>query len=162
MSNSIELPIREGEHPEIGQKPPQLQFSDLGPEDIRLALKEWAFNAFPNVIEHDTAISVKTSRALWLDEEISAAHDDAFMPTPGSREFCHLHKDGSFHAVVDTPIEDEIIEKQWGVRHMYYDRGVKEMLVYAPRNANELIVAKKIITESYRYASGDMQFILEL
>ena len=162
MRRTIELPIREGAHPEIGQQPPQLQFSDLGPEDIRLALKEWAFNAFPNVIEHDTAISVKTSRALWLNEEISAAHDDAFMPTLGSREFCHLHKDGSFHAVVDTPIEDEIIEKHWGVRHMYYDRGVKEMLAYAPRNADELIVAKKIITESYRYASGDMQFILAL
>ena len=162
MGSSIELPIREGGQPEIGQEPPQLQFSDLGPEEVRLALKEWAFNAFPNVIEHDTAISVTTSRALWLDEEMPAAHDDAFMPTPGSREFCHLHKDGSFHAVVNIPIEDEIIKKQWGVRHMYYDRGVKEMLVYAPRNDDELIVAKKIITESYRYASGDMEFILEL
>jgi hypothetical protein len=28
---------------------------------------------------------------------------------------------------------------------MYYDRGVKEMLVYAPRNDDEVIVAKKII-----------------
>ena len=162
MNHSIELPVREGEHPEIGQEPPQLQFSDLGPEDVRLALKEWAFSTFPNVKEHDTAISVSTSRALWLDEMVPAAHEDAFMPTPGSREFCHLHKDGSFHAVVGVPIEDEILKKQWGVRHMYYDRGVKEMLVYAPRNDIELIVAKKIITESYRYASGDFDFALEL
>ncbi len=40
---------------------------------------------------------------------------------------------------------------------MYYDQGVKEMLVYAPRNQDELTVAKVIITESYRYASGDME-----
>ena len=162
VSTRFELPVRDGDHPQIGQQPPQLQFSDLGPEDIRLALKEWAFSTFPNVSEHDTMISVATSRALWLDESISAAHDDAFMPPPGSREFCHLHKDGSFHAVVDTVVEDEILKKQWGVRHMYYDRGVKEMLVYAPRNRDELVAAKKIITESYRYASGDIDFILRL
>jgi hypothetical protein len=159
MTSRIELPIREGEHPKIGQEPPQLQYSDFGPEDVRLALKEWAFSTFPNVIEHDTAISVPTSRALWLDEGVSAAHDDAFMPTPGSREFCHLHQDGSFHAVVDVAIENEILEKQWGVRHMYYHRGVKEMLIYAPRNHDELIVSKKIIAESYRYASGDVDFV---
>ena len=162
MSHNIELPVREGEHPDIGQEPPQLQFSDLGSEDVRLALKAWAFSTFPNVTEQDTAISVPTSRALWLDERVTAAHEDAFMPTPGSREFCHLHEDGSFHAVVNVPIEDEILKKQWGVRHMYYDRGVKEMLVYAPRNDAELIVAKTIIAESYRYASGDNDFVLEV
>ena len=84
------------------------------------------------------------------------------MPTPGSREFCHIHEDGSFHAFVDTSIEDEILTKQWGVRQMYYDRGFKEMLVYAPRNDDEVIVAKKIITESYRYASGDLSFASDL
>ena len=80
MSHSIELPIREGAHPEIGQEPPQLQFSDLGPEDVRWELKEWAFSTFPNVTEHDTAISVPTSRALWLDEKVSDAHEDALCP----------------------------------------------------------------------------------
>jgi hypothetical protein len=162
MVSAFVLPVREGSPPRIGQEPPQLQFSDLGPEGIRSALKTWAFSAFPNVREHDTMISVPTSRALWLDEGVSAAHDDAFMPTPGSREFCHLHEDGSLHAVLDTPIEDEILEKRWGVRHMYFDRGVKEMLVYAPRNSDELVVAKRVITESYRYASGDTDFVLEL
>jgi hypothetical protein len=158
----VELPIRKGDPPEIGMQPPQLQFSDLGPEHIRLALKTWAFSTFPDVRENDTLISVPTSRALWLDEAVQAAHDDAFMPPLGSREFCHLHEDGSFHAVVDIPVEDEILAKQWGVRHMFYDRGVKEVLVYAPRNDDELNVAKRIITESFRYASGNVDFVLDL
>lgn len=145
MDNIFELPIREGDHPKIGQEPSQLQFSDLGPEKIRLTLKEWSFSTFPNVREHDTLISVPTSRALWLDEKILAAHDDAFMPPLNSREFCHLHEDGSFHTVVGVVVENEILEKQWGVRHMYYGRGVKEVLVYAPRNEAELIVAKKLL-----------------
>ena len=45
---------------------------------------------------------------------------------------------------------------------MYYDRGVKEMLVYAPRDEDELTVMKRIIIESYRYASGDLETELEL
>ena len=162
MTNTFELAYREGDHPEIGQKPPQLQFSDLGPDEIRLKLKEWSFSTFPNVREHDTLISVPSSRALWLDENVQAAHDDAFMPPSNSREFCHLHEDGSFHTVVDVAIENEIIKKQWGVRHMYYNQGVKEMLVYAPRSNDELMVAKNIIVESYRYASGNIEFISKL
>jgi len=159
MTDGFELPFRVGEPPEIGQVPPQLQFSDLGPDSIRLALREWAFGAFENVKEHDTLISVTSSRALWLDESVPAAHADAFMPPAGSREFCHLHEDGSFHAVVDVPIEDEILRTGWGVRHMYYDRGVKEVLVYAPRDDDELEVAKKVISMSYLYASGDASAI---
>ena len=161
MNDTFKLPIRKGDHPNIGQQPPQLQYSDFGSAEIRHALKSWAFSTFPNVQEHDTLISVPTSRALWLDRKIPAAHDDAFMPPVNSREFCHIHEDGSFHAVVDVTVEDEVLEKQWGVRHMYYDRGVKEVLVYAPRDTSELVVAKKIIVESYRYASGDMEYVLE-
>lgn len=44
---------------------------------------------------------------------------------------------------------------------MYYDRGVKEMLICAPHDESELIIAKKIIAESYKYASGDNEFNLE-
>ena len=155
MEDRFELPLRVGEAPEIGKVPPQLQFSDLGPETIRSALKEWAFSAFSHARENDTLISVPSSRALWLDESIPAAHEDAFMPPSGSREFCHLHEDGSFHAVVANAVEDEILAKRWGVRHMYYERGVKEVLVYAPRNEEELSVAKRIISMSYLYASGE-------
>jgi hypothetical protein len=154
MEETLELPSRIGDAPEIGKVPPQLQFSDLGPENIRSALKEWAFSAFSHAREHDTLISVPSSRALWLDEALPAAHEDAFMPPAGSREFCHLHQDGSFHAVVAVEVEEEILANGWGVRHMYYERGVKEVLVYAPRNADELAVAKKIISMSYLYASG--------
>ncbi len=155
MQEKFELPSRTGDVPEIGKVPPQLQFSDLGPENIRLALKEWAFSAFSHAREHETLISVSSSRALWLDEAMPAAHEDAFMPPSGSREFCHLHQDGSFHAVVAVEVEEEILAKGWGVRHMYYERGVKEVLVYAPRNADELAVAKKLVSMSYLYASGD-------
>jgi hypothetical protein len=150
---ALELAQREGPAPEVGQQPPQLQFSDLGPDGIRRQLKEWAYSVFPNVEERDTLISVPTTRALWLLESVPAAHADAFMPPAGSREFCHVHQDGSVHAVVDTLVEQEILRSGWGVRHMYFDRGVKEMLIYAPRDPSELATVKRLVVESYRYAS---------
>jgi len=156
MNQTFMLSPRMGEPPEIGKAPPQLQFSDLGTEELRAQLKSWAFTSFANVTEHDTLISVPSSRALWLDESVPVAHADAFMPGNNSREFCHLHEDGSLHTVVSSEVEDEIILKGWGVRHMYYDQGVKEILVYAPRNIKELANVKAIIIESYLYASGNV------
>ena len=149
------LQYRRGEAPQIGETIPQLQFSDLSPDDIRDRLWAWAFTNFDDVTEEDTRISVPTSRAMWLDPKITAAHDDAFMPPSGSREFCHMHLDGSIHAVVANEVEDEIIRKDWGKRHpLYHSHGVKEVIVYAPRDDAELEVLKSVIKKSYEYATG--------
>ena len=146
--------IRNGEAPEIGKVPPQLQFTDKSPRDIYQKLHDWMFSTFPKVRKEPTRISVPSSIAMWLDENEDVGHIDAFMPPPGSREFTHLHLDGSIHTVVGTEIENEILAKKWGVRHMYYNKGVKEVLVYAPRNEEELKVHKEIIVKSYEYATG--------
>jgi hypothetical protein len=150
---NLKIPMRQGDIPKVGKVPPQLQYSDLGPEDVRIALHDWCFSTFPDVREHDTLISVPTTRALWLDEETPVAHNDAFMPPTGSREFCHLHLDGSLHAVLDRDDEKEVLEKRWGLRHMYYENGVKEVLIFAPRSEMELEIVKQIVTQSYKYAS---------
>lgn len=150
----ITLPMRIGEAPEIGKVPPQLQFTDKSPREIYQKLHDWMFSIFPKVRKEPTRISVPSSIAMWFDENEDVGHIDAFMPPPGSREFTHLHLDGSIHTVVGTEVENEILVKKWGVRHMYYNQGVKEILVYAPRNEEELEVLKKIIIKSYEYASG--------
>ena len=151
----FQLPTRAGKQPITGQQPPQLQFSDQSPDHIRQALKDWMFSNIPHTREHDTLISVPSSRALWLDEAITPAHQDAFMPPAGSREFCHLHQDGSIHTVLSEEAEEEILQKKWGLRHPWYNKGVKEILVYAPRDNDELRVLKQVIVQSYRYATND-------
>jgi len=150
----LNIPTREGEAPEIGQVPPQLQYSDKSPRNIYKEFHDWMFNTFPKVRKEPTRISVPTSIAMWLDENEVVGHIDAFMPPAGGREFTHLHLDGSIHTVVDTDTEEEIIRKNWGVRHMYYNQGVKEILVYAPRNQKELEILKLIVIKSYEYATG--------
>jgi hypothetical protein len=149
------LPPRSGNAPKIGETIPQLQFSDLSPAEVRTKLWDWAFSNFEDVSEEDTRISVPTTRAMWLDPVVPVAHEDAFMPPPGSREFCHMHLDGSIHAVVATEIEDEIIRQQWGKRHpLYHSHGVKEVIVYAPRDDAEVEVLKSVVKKSYEYATG--------
>jgi hypothetical protein len=120
-------------------------------------MAEWFFSTFPHTREEPTRISVPTSRALWLDESINAK-PEAFMPPPGSREFAHLHEDGSFHLVMAEADEEEVISKGWGLPHMWKDRGVNEILVYAPRTTEEIEILKPIIEASYRFAtsSGDI------
>jgi hypothetical protein len=154
QTTNFHLPRRNGEAPEIGKEPPQLQFSNQSPRDIYLKFHDWMFSTFPKVRMEPTRISVSTSIAMWLDENESVGHSDAFMPSSGGREFTHLHLDGSIHTVVGTEVEDEIINNKWGVRHMYYDRGVKEILMFAPRNEVELEIVKTVVIKSYEYASG--------
>ena len=156
QTTNFNIPARQGEAPEIGQVPPQLQFSDKSPRDIYKIFHDWMFSTFPKVRKEPTRISVSTSIAMWLDENEDVGHTDAFMPPSGGREFTHLHLDGSIHTVVGTEVEDEIITKKWGVRHMYYDRGVKEVLIYAPRNEEELKIIKTVVIKSYEYATGKL------
>jgi hypothetical protein len=162
MSAKFSLSTRHGPPPKVGEQPPQLQFSDEGPEAIKLALKQWGFSAFPNVTEHDTLISVPTSRAMWLAPTVEAAHPDAFMPPEGSREFCHFHLDGSVHAVVAHEVEEEILRANWGVRHPWHHKGVKEIMIYAPRNEEELVIMKKVVVQSYQYVTGDTKTEIKL
>jgi hypothetical protein len=153
---SLNLPQRVGGPPKTGAKPPQLQFSETSPRNVYQAMAKWFFSTFPHTREEPTRISVPTSRALWLEESINAK-PESFMPPPGSREFAHLHADGSFHLVMAQADEEEVIIKGWGLPHMWKDRGVNEILVYAPRTFEEIEILKPIIEASYRFAtvSGD-------
>ncbi len=157
-TQTFQIHNRQGPAPKTGLTPPQLQFSDESPRDIYQHMHEWAFLTFTQatgvVREHDTLISVHTTRALWLDEAVSTAHSDAFMPPPGSREFAHLHLDGSLHLCVSDAIAAEILDKDWGLLHPWKDRGVNEILLYAPRNLEEAKVAKWAISQAYEYATG--------
>jgi hypothetical protein len=120
-----------------------------------MALIHWAVAVLPHVTEEDTWISVSATRALWLSEDVPAAHDDAFMPPAGSREFAHVHADGSTHICVSDDAELEIVERGWGEPHPLKDKGVNEVLFYAPRDSEELEIARYAIAEAWSYATGN-------
>jgi len=143
----LEIERRIGERPVTNPQPPQLQVTEQSPREIYDALNAWAFDTFDLVREEPTRISVPTARALWLDENVDA-RPDVFMPPAGSREFAHTHEDGSMHLMLDSDGERCVIDAGWGELHPYHHRGVKEILVYAPRNADELETVKLIVQAS--------------
>lgn len=149
---------RKGDRPITGQEPPHLQFSDISPRDIYDKLNEWAFSAFENVRETPTLISVPTSRALWLDEDVDAG-PHLFMPPQGSREFAHTHEDGSMHLMLSREDEKTVMDARWGELHPWHNRGVKEILVYAPRDLDELNTIKTIVQTSYKYVTDTQPHI---
>ena len=156
----FKLPQREGEKPKTNSQPPHLQFSQKSPRAIYDELAQWMFKTLPmhvsTIREHPSMVSLPTSRALWLDEEVQIAHHDAFMPSPDSREFTHLHEEGSLHLVVSEEVEQEILDKRWGELHPWHDRGVKVILFYAARDVEEIVLAKQVIIKSYEYATGNV------
>jgi hypothetical protein len=153
-TTSLDLPRRTGARPQTGPSVPHLQHTQTSPDEVRKSLIAWANATLPSVTETHSRISVPSSRAFWLSERVKVKHGDAFMPPPGSREFAHVHHDGSMHLCMSAEAREEVLGKDWGELHPYHARGVNEILFYAPRDEEELRLAKRALAESYKYATG--------
>jgi len=154
--SKLELSKRIGEKPKTNPLPPHLQYNQHSPLKIYHELADWMFSSFPKSREHETWISVPSSRALWLDENIKDTPIDGFMPPqPKSREFAHLHKDGSIHVCLPQKDIDVVYEAKWGEPHPYKKHGVNEILVYAPQNNEEMDTLKRVIIASYEYLTNE-------
>jgi len=154
--SKLMLPKRVGVKPITNPLPPHLQHNQHSPREIYHSLADWMFNAFPKSREHETLISVPSSRAMWLDEDVKNTPRDGFMPPPPkSREFAHLHKDGSIHVCLSQQNIAAVYHAKWGEPHPYKKHGVNEILVYAPKNKEEMDVLKDVIVASYEYLTND-------
>lgn len=152
----LKIKERVGAMPVTNSQPPHLQITEQSPRDIYNALNDWVFNSFDLVREEPTRISVPTSRAMWLHESVEAT-PDAFMPPVGSREFAHTHKDGSMHLMLHGEDERIVMEAGWGELHPWHHRGVREILVYAPRDKDELETVKTIVKASYDHVMSSAE-----
>lgn len=153
-NNQFRLPDRVGTRPRTDNAVPHLQKSQKSPEHLCRGLLVWAVSNLPDVTEEDTRISVSATRALWLAEEVPVAHEDAFMPPAGGREFAHIHIDGSTHLCVSDAAAREIVGRGWGELHPLKDKGVNEVLFYAPRDSAELEIAMYAVAEAWSFATG--------
>lgn len=101
-------------------------------------------------------ISVPGARALWLRDGVPAGPPQAFMV---GREFAHLHPghDQSLHATLPPGLAEAAIEAGWAELHPVARRGLippTTVMLYAPRNAEELEVVYRLVLASYRFAGG--------
>jgi len=151
------LPVRTGDRPAVSWTIPQAQLSDNAP----VALQEQLFahiSALAGVTTGQSAISVPGARGLILNDHGHAPPDAFLVPQVG--EFAHLHPaaDGSLHLALPPALATDAVVKGWAVAHplagIRLARGM--VMIYGPRNADELATVAGIVETSHTYATGTL------
>ena len=149
-----ELPRRAGEAPRITEGMPQLQIGVDAVEVVNAELFRRVYS-LPSVQNQLTVISpVEGSRALRVDPAIGVAHPELL---PKERELGHIHPDGSLHMAMDPDRGQEAVDAGWALFHPA--AGTRPgfqgfMLLYTPRDMEELNVICQLIVDGYNHVVG--------
>ena len=154
----LTLAPRTGEKPTTTNKIPHEQIDQNSPADVYASLKDRAFD-FPHVTRCASKISVPGAEALWLETDQNHQCAHAFMI---GNEFAHVHPsyDGSLHLMLSEEDVTELLAKGWGEPHIFAAIGMiprNTMMVYAPRDNEEVDIVMDIIAASYEYAKHAVQ-----
>ncbi|UGT43619.1 DUF5519 family protein [Nocardia yamanashiensis] len=154
-TDRLGLPRRSGDRPRTRPHNPHQQLSDIAPPDVQEALWDRMIT-LPGVRIGASQVSLPDTRALYLEPELAAGPADAFV---AGTEFAHLHghRDGSLHLCLPTDLAAEAIEKGWAEQHPMARLGYLQptlLLVYGPRDAEELAVVWRILRAAYDNARG--------
>ncbi|MFC3624774.1 luciferase family protein [Vogesella amnigena] len=149
------LPARSGPRPNVRQTTPHQQLDQLAPVHLQQALAARVF-ALPDVVEHESLVSVPGARALCLRQEVPAGAPEAFI---AAREFAHLHPhyDGSLHIRLPPALAQEALDKGWAEPHFLVHSGHLPghyVMLYGPRDEAELDIIYGMIEASYHWAGG--------
>jgi phospholipase/carboxylesterase len=109
------------------------------------------------VVAGPSHVSVPGARAFHLDPSAAGGPPEAFMV---GTEFAHLHpaQDGSLHLILPEANAREVIAHGWGEFHPLVAQGVMpptNLMVYGPRNDEELETVWRIVQASHANARGD-------
>ena len=150
------LPKREGIRPETTNTNPHTQLNQQ-PKELSYIneLQQWAFE-LNNIYKSPSLVSVPGAIAMFMEKEHSFTSCNAFM---ADSEFAHFHPhpDYSLHLGLPKKIAEHVIEQGWGEWHPLIARGYLPpniIMMYAPRNKQELDVSKAILKCSYDFAKG--------
>lgn len=153
MNNRLNLPPRAGQKPDTTSRLPHSQLTQHGPDHITAKLHEWCFS-LPNIGNEPSRISVPGARAMVVHDGVDCNHG-AFMV---GREFAHIHPhpdSGSLHVMLPPKDAIEVVAKGWGEDHYLVTQGhwpVGLVLVFSPRDEQELEVVQLIVKKSYNFA----------
>lgn len=148
------LPDRVGPRRQTTGAVPHQQLDVEPVADVDAELRRRVF-ALPGVEDRASVLSLPGARGLWLSEELEIVRDDVLGST---REFAHIHPDGSLHVWLPVERAIEVQETKWGELHPWVDRdgfwdGV--VMVYVPESLDDLEVALQIVLDAYNYITGD-------
>lgn len=147
-SGPTPLPCRLGDLPLVSGPNPHEQVTQNAPLELQDQLVDLVA-ALPGVQVGASFRSVAGSRAFHLQPALAHGPLDAFQ---AGTEFAHIHPpyDGSLHLALPAPVRQRAVAAGWGVRHP--ESGV--LLLFGPRDKDELEVAWMLLQASYRFAVG--------
>jgi hypothetical protein len=152
----ISLPKpRQGGRPDTTDVIPHQQLNQWPEKEIvdRLWLRSLSFR---NVQVRQSRMALPETRALSLMDEFAGGPPEAFID---SHEFCHIHPtpQGSVHLTLPAPFRQLIVQLGWAEPHPMVRAGCVTdslVMVYAPRNDEELTVILDLIGVSRDFAAG--------
>lgn len=147
------LPARKGDRPATtGKEIPHDQLEDFSPPEIRAALVA-RVEALPGVFTSPSLVSEPSSLALRLRKEDRGF--DAFLH-PSVDEFGHIHRSGFLHLTVPRESLETLVRLGWAEPHPIVRRPEFPdtiVMLYAPRDAEELDVATAVLRASHEQAA---------
>ena len=152
------LPARQGRSPRVDSRYPCPQLDELSPADVREALL-MQVQTLEYVEARPTALSIPGASALVLGESVARVQPEAFIR---GREFAIVHQEGSTHLTLPPTWGQKVLDRGWATIHplVRYLAGVlppQSLVLYAPRDQKELLVAWKILQAAYWFARGEIE-----
>ena len=152
---TFEPPLRSGPRPQSCLMLPHFQLDQWPPPTIAEELLGRGLT-LPYVRPKESRMASPDCHALSLPDEFSAGPPAAFIV---DHEFCHLHPlpDASIHLTLPKDVRDRAIRRGWAEQHLVSRAGILPetlVMVYAPRNSDELAIVAQMVWRSYRFARG--------
>ena len=142
-----------GERRETTGDVPHIQLDAEPVPEVDAELRRRVFQ-LPGVEDRPSDRSLPGARGLAFAGDIELARRDVIA---GSREFAHIHPDGSLHIWLPVDRAVEVDQKKWGEIHPWVDRdgfwdGVA--MVFTPESLDELEVTIQIVVDAYNFVVG--------
>lgn len=150
-----DVPARSGVRPRTSASGPHHQLSKQSPPDIwgRTAAAVFSLR---HVVEGHSSVSSADSRALFLEDVlVPQTAETSLAPISERLEPVHLHGvfDTSLHLCLPARRAHEVCALGWGEPHRYAGHET-EIMVYGPRDQDELTIVVDIVRESIAFARG--------
>lgn len=152
---NLELPLRQGQSPRTGRTVPYIQLDQWPPRAIAAELVERSLQ-LPDVKSRESRMAASDTRALWLPDAVARGPAEAFID---GHEFCHLHPppECGIHLMLPDDARSLAIGMGWAEPHPVARLGCLPeslVMVYAPRNRDEMMIVWNLIRSSYDFARG--------
>lgn len=154
-AKQINVPPRSGPRPSTTPTNPHSQLDQNAPPHLQDRLRDHALS-LPGVVSGMSHVSVPGSIAFLLNEPPEAPTIPALLGAEWGH--IHPHHDGSLHINMPTELADQVVAAGWGEYHCLVRPGIIPpivILLYGPRDEDELAVCKRIVEESYLAAGGN-------